>query len=191
MKVERKTSNTIWPCQNLFESLRPFLKKKKVKKKEILLEEGSFCKEIFFVEKGALRYFSTHEGKELIRNFFFEGNMACDFQSFLNQEKSKSSIVALEDSVVYTLSFEQLQNLQNSNDKFQELNTQIFTCLAKNNAKRVGLLLLRDSKERYLRLYREESKILLRVPQYMIASYLGMMPETLSRIRKVAYLKVA
>ena len=77
-------------CNQMQEALKPFLHVKKVKKKETLLTEGYVCKTIYFVRKGAVKQYYLSDGKEFIQNFFFEGNMACLFDSFLTQTQSNS-----------------------------------------------------------------------------------------------------
>ena len=163
------------------EALKPFLFVKKVKKKETLLAEGYVCKNIYFVRKGAVKQYYLSDGKEFIQNFFFEGNMASLFDSFLSQKTCYSYLEALEGSELWVLSYHNYQKLREASPQF---NLQLTLCMSKMNTHRVNLLLLSDAMTRYQRFLEEEPDIQQRVPQYMIASYLGMTPETLSRIRK-------
>jgi CRP-like cAMP-binding protein len=168
-------------CMQMQEALKPFLYIKKVKKKETLLAEGYICKNIYFVRKGAVKQYYLSDGKEFIQNFFFEGNMACLFDSFLSQKTSDSYLEALEGSELWVLSYHNYQKIREASPQF---NLQLTLCMSKMNTHRVNLLLLSDAMTRYQRFLEEEPDIQQRVPQYMIASYLGMTPETLSRIRK-------
>jgi CRP-like cAMP-binding protein len=168
-------------CMQMQEALKPFLYVKKVKKKETLLTEGYVCKTIYFVRKGAVKQYYLSDGKEFIQNFYFEGNMACLFDSFLTQTPSNSYLEALEGSELWVLSYHNFKKIREASPEF---NLQLTLCMSKMNTHRINLLLLSDAMLRYQRFLKEEPGIQNRVPQYMIASYLGMTPETLSRIRK-------
>ena len=185
MKNERKFSDSEQShqdlCLQMQDSLKPYLQTKVVKKKETLHMEGDTCKTIYFVKKGAVKQYYLSDGKEFIQNFFFEGNMACLFDSFLTQTSSNSYWEALEGSELLVLNY---HNYLRIREAFPEFNMQLTLCMSKMNAHRVNLLLLSDAMLRYKKFIDEEPLINQRVPQYMIASYLGMTPETLSRIRK-------
>lgn len=168
-------------CKKIQEALKPFLFTKKVEKKETLLLAGNVCNNIFFVRKGAVKQYYIVEQKEFIQNFFFENNMACLFDSFLTQTTSSSYLEALEGSELWVLSYYNFQKICRA---YPEFNQQLALCMSKMNNHRVNLLLLSDAMLRYEKFLDEEPLIQQRVPQYMIASYLGMTPETLSRIRR-------
>lgn len=168
-------------CRKMQEALKPFLYTKKVEKKETLLMAGDVCQNIFFVRKGAVKQYYITEEKEFIQNFFFENNMACLFDSFLTQTNSGSYLEALEGSELWVLSY---HNFQKICEAYPEFNQQLALCMSKMNNHRVNLLLLSDAMLRYQKFLDEEPLIQQRVPQYMIASYLGMTPETLSRLRR-------
>ncbi|MCH2021699.1 MAG: Crp/Fnr family transcriptional regulator [Saprospiraceae bacterium] len=161
--------------------LRSFFQIIKIQKKESLLIAGETCRNIYFVKKGAVKEYYMSDNKEFIQNFYFEGSMACQFNSFLSQTASDSYLEALEGSEIWILSYEDFQIISKTNS---ELNQHLSFCMAKNNANRVNLLMVNDSMMRYEKFLEEEPDVQQRVPQYMIASYLGMTPETLSRLRK-------
>jgi CRP-like cAMP-binding protein len=171
----------LYCAKKIQEALKPFLFTKKVEKKETILLAGDICNNIFFVRKGAVKQYYIAEQKEFIQNFFFENNMACLFDSFLTQTTSSSYLEALEGSELWMLSY---YNFQKICSAYPEFNQQLALCMSKMNNHRVNLLLLSDAMLRYEKFLDEEPLIQQRVPQYMIASYLGMTPETLSRIRR-------
>jgi CRP-like cAMP-binding protein len=167
--------------------LKPYLHFKKVKKKETILMEGNTCKNIYFVQQGAVKQYYLSGGKEFIQNFFFEKNMACHFNSFLTQTASDCYLEVLEETYLLVLSYDNFQKICKTHPQFNEY---LAICMARMNTQRVNLLLLSDALLRYKKFLDDEPNVLQRVPQYMVASYLGMTPETLSRIRKKLALKI-
>lgn len=163
----------------------PFYQEKRYKKGEILMSEGEICHHTFFVEKGLLRMYSIDKnGKEHIIQFAPEKWIVSDRSSLYFNEKTKYYIDAIEDSEVILL----------QNDFFQELKEE-FPYSSKNNEillqkhirnlqSRVNSLLAESAEERYLNFIKMYPDLLLRVPQWMVASYLGITPESLSRVRK-------
>jgi CRP-like cAMP-binding protein len=168
-------------CKKLQEALKPFLYVKVVKKNQILLSESDTCKNIYFIQSGAIKQYYLSDGKEFIQNFYFEGNMACHFNSFLTQTSSNSYLEVLEGSELWVLSYHNFRKISEASPNFHH---EIAVCMAKMNSLRINLLLLSDAMLRYQKFLEKEAGLLQKVPQYMIASYLGMTPETLSRIRK-------
>lgn len=155
-----------------------------VKKGDFFVYAGQRVDKVAFVNKGLLRYYFVKEGEEFTNEFFFEGEWMADYYSFLTHTPSDMYICALEDAELLTLSYDDMQWLYanlNMAEKFGRLIAEhIFIhSYQRNNS------LLRDSpEERYLRLIAERPEVLARVPQYLVAGYLGIKPESLSRIRK-------
>jgi CRP-like cAMP-binding protein len=174
--------------QRIIETLSPFLYVKKIKKQETLLMEGDVCKNIYFVQKGSVKQYYLSDGKEFIQNFFFEGNMAAAFDSFLTQTSAESYLEAIEGTEMLVLSYHNFKAICNAKPEFS---AQLNICISRMNSNRVNLLLMSDGMMRYKKFLENESQVMQRVPQYMVASYLGMTPETLSRIRKRMSLKKA
>jgi CRP-like cAMP-binding protein len=172
----------------LFNAIKPFLIIKRLKKQETLLLEGDVCNKIYFVKSGVVKQYYISEGKEFIQNFFFEGDIATVYNSFLSQEPSDSNLEAVEETELMVLSFHAFHSIAAAKP---ELNAHFTISMSKMNTKRVNLLLMSDGMLRYKKFLASENAITQRVPQYMIASYLGMSPETLSRIRKRMALRKA
>lgn len=176
-------------CETMQDMLKPFLQLKTTKKNEVLLQENQICKNIYFIQEGAVKEYSLDkEGKEFIVHFYFEGKMACQFDSFLSQSPSPTYLEALEGSVIWVLSYYNFKKVCETNSNFSE---KVAACIAKTTANRLSLLLACDAMTRYEKFMEQESEVLLRIPHYMIASYLGIAPETLSRIRKKMSMKIA
>ena len=158
---------------------------KKVTKNQILLEAGEICRDTFFVEKGLLRMYSIDKnGKEHIIQFAPEKWMISDRSSVYFNEKSKYYIEAVEDSEVYLLNddfFTKLVDVYPHSAENNEILLQKHIRILQN---RINALLADTAEERYMSFIKMYPDILLRAPQWMVASYLGITPESLSRVRK-------
>jgi CRP-like cAMP-binding protein len=172
----------------LINAIKPFMMVKKLKKQETLMFEGDVCNKIYFVKSGVIKQYYLVDGKEFIQNFFYDGDVATVYNSFLTQEPSDSNLEAVEDTELLVLSYHSFKSIAAAKP---ELNAHVTISMSKMNTKRVNLLLMSDGLLRYKKFLSSEHEITQRVPQYMIASYLGMSPETLSRIRKKMALRKA
>jgi CRP-like cAMP-binding protein len=164
---------------------KSFFSPKKLRKRQYILQEGDVCKYIAFVEKGMLRCYTIDEkGNEHIMQFAFEGWWISDQFSFLTGEPAIYNIDALEDSELLLLSQQSEEQLLQKIPKFEKY----FRILLQNNLiatqRRLIGSLSQSAEQRYNELISVCSTIPQRVPQHMIASFLGITPETLSRIRK-------
>lgn len=161
------------------------LEKRTVRKGEVLLRSGEVCQHSFFVEKGLLRSYSIDSnGKEHIIQFGSEGWIVTDRSSTFFNESSILYIDAIEDSEVIFLDDEFFISLSCISSEFSKGNTQALHNHIRNLQDRINMLLGASAEERYLQFIRIYPDILLRAPQWMIASYLGITPESLSRVRK-------
>ena len=161
------------------------LKIRKVKKGEQLLKQGDICQHTFFVEKGLLRYFSIDKkGKENVLQFAPENWFITDRESVYFNQPSKYYIDALEDTEVLVLEKNFVEKISEQNNSFAEFNNQLLHNHIRSLQKRIELLLSATAEERYLDFIKVYPNLLLRVPQTLIASYLGITPESLSRVRK-------
>ena len=161
------------------------LKIRKVKKGEQLLKQGDICQHTFFVEKGLLRYFSIDKkGKENVLQFAPENWFITDRESVYFNQPSKYYIDALEDTEVLVLEKNFVEKISEQNNSFAEFNNKLLHNHIRSLQKRIELLLSATAEERYLDFIKVYPNLLLRVPQTLIASYLGITPESLSRVRK-------
>lgn len=167
-----------------------FYTSRKVEKGEFLLREGEVCNHTFFVESGLLRMYSIdRNGKDHIIQFAPEKWLISDRSSLHFGEKSKYFIDAVEESEVLFLKPDFFIAL---NEKFPyttENNDLLLQKHIRNLQNRVNSLLAETAEERYMNFIKMYPDILLRVPQWMVASYLGITPESLSRVRKTLAMK--
>lgn len=157
---------------------------KKLRKKQYLLQDGDVCKYTAFVEKGMLRTFTVDEkGNEPILQFSMEGWWVADLYSFLTNEPSPYNIEALEDCELLLITQPSWDILL---EKIPALE-RYFRILIQNNLiatqRRLIGAMSETAEEKYLKLINNFPGCIQRVPQHMIASYLGITRETLSRIR--------
>jgi len=145
---------------------------------------GDPCQEIVFVIKGCLRYFYIHQEEERTGQFFFEGAWFTDYESWLLRQPSAIGCDALEDTELMVIAFSDLEKLYDSYPHFERIGRLMAENTIMGISRRNRSLLSDSPEEAYLRLMKERPKVLARVPQHLIASYLGIEPESLSRIRK-------
>lgn len=161
------------------------LERRLVKKNEILLREGENCSHTFFVAKGLLRAYTMDEqGKEHILQFAPENWLISDRSSVLFNEVSEQYIDAIEDSEVILIESGFFEKLSEISSDFQLFNMNALNNHIRHLQKRINLLISATAEVRYLDFVKLYPNILLRVPQLMVASYLGITPESLSRVRK-------
>ena len=168
-----------------FNQLSAYLIEKKIKKGEIILNAGSICNHSFFVEEGLLRSYSIDEqGKEHIIQFAPENWMISDRSSLLFQEPSEFYIDAVENTILIMFEEEFVNKASEVSAKFRTFNQKALNNHIRHQQKRINQLLSATAEERYLNFIELYPNVTLRVPQWMIASYLGITPESLSRVIK-------
>lgn len=153
-------------------------------KKEFVLREGEVCTHSYFINSGCLRYFYNVEGQENTAQFFFENGWYTDYESFLTGKPSKQNIETLEKSQLVLLSSRDLQQFYTEIPKFERFGRLIAENAFLGIRQRSEMLENQSAEERYLTLMKERPKVFERIPQHYIASYLGIKPPSLSRIRK-------
>lgn len=151
--------------------------------KTVLLQAGEISTHVHLIKRGCLRQWFNKDGKDITMQFFFEGQPVASIDSFLNSQPSLFAIESIEPSVIISISKEHFGMLNQLypefKDKFQEYLFQRF-----RNYAQLFLSRIKDTpKERYDELIKDRPDIVKRVPQHYIASYLGITPISLSRIR--------
>jgi len=167
------------------ELIKSYLTLKKLRKRQYLLQEGDVCKSVAFVEKGALRLYNvTENGTEHIVQFALEGQFLTDLYSFFVNEPSIYNIDAIEDSELVLITRSASDELRKLSPKYQEFIFQETSEAYIQLQKRMTSVISLSLEERYQELTTNYPNIIQRLPQHMIASYMGLTPETLSRVRK-------
>lgn len=162
--------------QNLFNE-------KEIRSKTILLQEGDTATHLHFIKKGCLRMWFNKEGKDITFQFFFEGQAVSSIESFITGQSSIFTIESIEPSTIVSISSgdwkQILQAFPELKEGFQQMLFQRF-----RNYAQLFLSRIKDTpRERYEDLVKNHPEIIQRIPQHYIASYLGITPISLSRIR--------
>jgi len=182
--LHKKVFEAIAITEEEFEFCKTLFIPKKIRKKQYLLQEGDICAHTAFVEKGMLRTYSIDEkGNEHILQFSPEGWWVSDLYSFLTREPSFFNIEALEDTELLLITKPSWDLLLEKIPAFE----RYFRILIQNNLiatqRRLMSSISETAEKKYLKLLESQPDCVQRVPQHMIASYLGITRETLSRIR--------
>jgi CRP-like cAMP-binding protein len=160
-----------------------FFVEREIAPKTVLLHEGEVARQVFFIRKGCLRQWFNKDGKDITFQFFFEGQAVASIESFLNNQPSIFAIESIEPSTVYSVSKDNFEQLHRLYPKFKEGFQDIVYQRFRNYAQ-LFLSRIKDTpRERYEELIYSHPEIIKRVPQHYIASYLGITPISLSRIR--------
>lgn len=156
---------------------------RKVNKGEILVREGEYSYELFFVAKGGARAYYLKDGKTVTDWFAFENDFISSIVSFFLEVPSQHYIEVLEDATFMVLQLKDIEMLCDKHHDFERLGRLSTTKTMIQLQQRIVSLQFKTSKERYNSLLEKYPKIELRAPLGDIASYLGITQETLSRIR--------
>lgn len=177
--------NQIDLTEDQIEIIKNHLTTKQFNKNEMILEAGDLSSDVYFVEKGVIRSYTIDEnGKEHVIQFGTENWLVTDRNSYLCKKEAKFYIQAIEDSTVVIINEELTQLIQSLNPKYLERQVLMLQNHIRHLQDRITSLLSSSAKTRYLDFIKLYPNITARVPQWMIASYLGITPESLSRVRK-------
>ncbi len=167
-----------------FNAMSEGLQLEQHKKGTFLIKEQQYCNRLYFVQKGSARAFFNKDGKEVTTWFAFENQVLTSYYSFISQKKSLESIQLLEDTTLYSIHYDNLQQLYTDFHGIERLGRKITEFYYQWQEERLFSLQFHTAKERYEKLLIQEPHLLQKAALGHIASYLGITQETLSRIRK-------
>jgi len=157
---------------------------KQLTKGDFLLNEGQVSQEIVYVRQGLLMYYVNNDGDSVPRDFAMEDEWAAYLKSFSSGQPADINIVALEDTSVYAFSRDSIQSLFQAHPRFMALqNYQVEQAFISTSEHASNLAML-TAQQRYNWLVEQKPQLVQRIPQYCLAAYLGIKPQSLSRIRK-------
>lgn len=157
---------------------------KQVPRKFRLAEEGRIAKELYFINKGLIRLYYNKEGEEITGYIFKDGLFASSYDSYLQQTPGIQILETLEDCDLLVISKKGLDQLYGQLPQMQVLGRKVAEQRFINAQQMLSSFIMDSPEERYRKFEEQQGDLLLRVPHHMIASYLGITPVSLSRIRK-------
>jgi len=167
-----------------WDAFQKYLTVQQVRKGDFISKAGEVVKHVSFLNSGMARMYYRADDKEYITAFFLPGDYAADYESFLTQKPAHLFFEAMEDTEVINLSYDDMQRCYVEFPEFQKFGRLMAEFLYLMVSDRTASLILKSPEQRYLDFIERSPKWMNLVPQYMIASYLGVTPEALSRIRK-------
>jgi CRP-like cAMP-binding protein len=156
----------------------------KLKKHEILLSEGDPSRRMFFVVKGCLRvFFIKEDGTEVTRRIVFENNFSTTLVGFITRQPSLEYTQALEPTTLLYITRDEFYALLERIPNWEKFYRQYLEYAYVSNTNRLMSFITQDATERYRQLLQENPEIVRRLPNRIVASYLNISPETLSRLK--------
>lgn len=152
-------------------------------KGHVLVPIGGICRSVYYMEKGLTRTFYIKDGKEVTERFCAENTFSCSMTGYVTNTPDGRQIELLEPSIVWTMTYEKLEQLYDEHHEIERLGRYIITNDLITMHQRLNDLQFRNAEERYNLLLQSNPSLVQRVPLGLISSYLGITQETLSRIR--------
>lgn len=166
--------------------LREDCEKEVLEKREIFIEEGSKNRKVYFIEEGLVRtFYYDQKGKDITHGLYLDGAVLSSIDTIFKNVATRYSFETLEKSVLISCEYQKLEKLCLESVEYTKFMLFILGNLMNQMADRIAFLRDMSAKEKYQILMDEKPNILQRVPLSMVASYLGITQETLSRIRNI------
>jgi CRP-like cAMP-binding protein len=160
------------------------LQEVKLKKHSILLDFGEIENYLSFITKGIVRLYVPREESDLTFGFLFENEFVTGYDSFLTQTHSEYQIETLTETILWKISHEDLQEVYERTNSGNIIGRKMAENMFLLKSKRELSLLSKTAEERYLDLFSDRPKLFQQIPLKYIASYIGVTPQALSRIRR-------
>lgn len=157
---------------------------KTLKKNDFILKENQHNKNTFFILKGLVRQFEAINGEEVTTNFYREGQWIISLTSFSENPISQDNLLCIEETAIVIGNEEKAQELFKKFPRLETVSRIVLETVFAEQHKWMMSYLTDTPEKRYLKLLETQPDIFQKVPQYHIASYIGVKPESLSRIRK-------
>jgi CRP/FNR family transcriptional regulator, anaerobic regulatory protein len=171
-------------CSLDFHDIDLQLKQRKIAKDEYLFSEGDICQFAGFILTGCFRLFFIKHDKEITLDFFTENRPIADYESYFHKRPTPFYFQAIEPSELLILNPSCLEVLFESSHNGQRLQRIFVETLFFRIRDKLLSLYADDPETRYIALLQTEPELVQRVPQYHLASYLGIEPESLSRLKR-------
>lgn len=183
--ISENISQTIELTTDEKEVVENAFKPIKISKGDLWVKEGKICDQVAYVQNGKLRvFYNDDSGNEVTCFFVLPDNFISSFTSFLTNTPTTENISAIEDTSLMTISKKELESLSDSIPKVHIWRRIVAENLFITMEKRIAMLQSQTANERYERLIKENPDIILSVPLQYTASFLGITPQHLSRLRR-------
>lgn len=160
------------------------VQKESFPKHSLILKAGQICKKLYFIESGLARTYFIMNGKEYTTDIFIDNDFLLELSSFTFQKPSHQNIEMIEDCVCYSIYYEDLQELYAKYHIMERIGRLVAEFYYNSLAVRSYMLKFKTTAERYEYLFEKKIEVIRRAPLGVIASYLGMSLENLSRVRR-------
>lgn len=168
-----------------YDSIQPLIRRMDIKKDTNLLEQGQVCRHIYFIESGFFRMFYVdYKGNEINSRFAKANDFMVDFVSFTTKKPSLYYWKAMEDSKIIALEYEEIEKAYDKSPSWCKFGRLIAESVYLQIMEREEMLHFQDPEERYKTLLKKEPYLFQMVSQNQLSSYIGIKPESLSRLRK-------
>lgn len=185
LQIKMKISEIISLNKEDNELIESLFIPRKVEKNVSLIEYGKTIREAFFINSGYLRYFKPlHSGEELIIHLFAPGNFATSLNSFFSASPSNEIMQTLTECDLLSISKDDLEKLYSTNQKWQYFGRRLMESFLIEKEERIIDQLSLNGQQKYLKLMETNPDIIQNVQVKYLASFLGLQPESLSRIKK-------
>lgn len=162
----------------------PFIEERKLARQELFAKEGKIAQDIGFVLDGNLRHYYTKDGEEKTTYFYFEGHFVSSYISCITHKPSELTIEAMTECTLLVFRYKDMLKLYELSHTWERFGRLVAEYLAIGLEERMVGLLMLSPEERYIQLLESnKQKIIERIPQHYVSSYLGITPVSLSRIR--------
>jgi len=164
--------------------IKLLFKEKSIKKGDFFLVEGQVCKQAGFIVKGLIRYYINHDGEDKTYAFAQENNFVCNNESFIPQTPSTKIIQAVEDCEILQISYDDLQIFYKFIRQGERFGRLVIEQVFIQTLRDLSSFYTDTPEYRYEKFIKKHPDLQQRISQYHIASYVGVKPQSLSRIRK-------
>lgn len=179
-----KNAKILAATPGLIQDFQKIMVQEHYPKHSFLHEAGKTCDHMFIIFSGIARVYYDNDGKDITTFFAAEHETITAVDSFVQREKSRYYVEALEDVIAYKVSHDDLENLFNNNPKYERFGRLLALQLYMELVERVDDLQLKSAQERYDALLSKRPHLIQRVASKHIASFLSISPETLSRVKR-------
>lgn len=182
--LKRKISSYIKLRESDLEFAFQFYNLHEYKKGDFLLQEGQYVNYFYYLDRGCVCFYTLKNGKEQVMEFYTEDMFFTDLYAYLEEIPTETFIRATEDCRVYSISKKNVEKIFDHSHELERFGRLSMQEAFVKTFHKMTLHNHRSNEELYLRLLHKRPDLFQRVPQYLIASYLGLTPVGLSKIRK-------